>query len=82
MKNLRDAYAKHIRSEKTHTEQKAKSVDRYKSWPWAQQMSFFKPFLHFANTESNVKIARDNNDTQTEGSTQQSPAPSPTTVLE
>lgn len=53
-KNLRDAYSKHIRTEKTRTGQKAKSIDRYKTWPWAQQMSFFKSFLQFANTESNV----------------------------
>ncbi|KAI4470763.1 alcohol dehydrogenase transcription factor myb/sant-like [Holotrichia oblita] len=53
-KNLHDAYSKHIRTEKTRTGQKAKSIDRYKTWPWAQQMSFFKPFLQFANTESNI----------------------------
>ncbi|KAI4454376.1 alcohol dehydrogenase transcription factor myb/sant-like [Holotrichia oblita] len=53
-KNFRDAYSKHIRTEKTRTGQKAKSIDRYKTWHWAQQMSFIKPFLQFANTESNI----------------------------
>lgn len=43
-----------MRSEKTTTGQAAKRVDRYKTWPWAQQMSFFKTFLKFADTESNI----------------------------
>lgn len=53
-KNLRDSYAKHLRSEKTHTGQQAKRINRYKTWPWAQQMEFLKPYLEFARTESNV----------------------------
>ncbi|XP_050311572.1 transcription factor Adf-1-like [Anthonomus grandis grandis] len=57
-KNIRDCYAKHLRSEKTHTGQKAKNIDRYRSWPWAAQMSAFKPFL-LSNVEETV-----NEDTQ------------------
>ncbi|KAF5306594.1 hypothetical protein FQR65_LT18532 [Abscondita terminalis] len=26
----------------------------YKTWPWAQQMEAFRPFLNFAETESNI----------------------------
>lgn len=55
-KNLRDCYAKHLRAEKTRTGQAAKTLNRYKTWPWAQQMSFFSPFLQFASTESNISI--------------------------
>lgn len=58
-KNVRDSYAKHLRSEKTTTGQAIKKVDRYKTWPWAQQMSFFKYFLKFADTESNISLPDD-----------------------
>jgi hypothetical protein len=54
-KNLRDCYAKHLRSEVvTHTGQERKILDRYKTWPWAKQMEIFKPFLQFASTNTNV----------------------------
>ncbi|XP_028131407.2 uncharacterized protein LOC114327103 [Diabrotica virgifera virgifera] len=53
-KNLRDCYAKYLRSEKTRTGQQAKTTTRYKSWPWAQHMEAFRPFLQFAQTESNI----------------------------
>nr|CAD7602458.1 unnamed protein product [Timema genevievae] len=55
-KNLRDSYAKHLRAEKSHTGQPPKSIDRYKTWPWAQQMAFFRPFLQFGSTNSNTSI--------------------------
>ncbi|CAH1378441.1 unnamed protein product, partial [Tenebrio molitor] len=46
-KNLRDCYAKHLRSEVvTHTGQERKILDRYKTWPWAKQMEIFKPFCN------------------------------------
>ncbi|XP_044745535.1 uncharacterized protein LOC123307339 [Coccinella septempunctata] len=53
-KNLRDCFSKHLRAEKIRTGQAAVSFSRYKTWPWAQQMVFFRPFLHHAPTESNV----------------------------
>nr|CAD7579787.1 unnamed protein product [Timema californicum] len=53
-KNLRDSYAKHLRAEKSHIGQPPKSIDRYKTWPWAQQMAFFRPFLQFGSTNSNI----------------------------
>ena len=51
-KNLRDSYAKYIRSLKTTTGQSAK---RYKHWQWAPHMEVFKPFLQFSKTVSNVR---------------------------
>ncbi|KAL1488157.1 hypothetical protein ABEB36_015115 [Hypothenemus hampei] len=53
-KNLRDCFSKYLRSEKTRTGQAAKSICRYKTWPWAQHMEVFKPFLQFAQTQSNI----------------------------
>lgn len=53
-KNLRDNYAKYLRSEKTHTGQESKIICRYKAWPWAKQMEFFRQFIRFANTSSNI----------------------------
>lgn len=58
-KNLRDCFSKHLRSEKTRTGQGAKSICRYKSWPWAQHMDAFRPFLQFAQTESNIPTTDD-----------------------
>lgn len=55
-KNLRDCYAKHLRSEKTQTGQHAKNINRYKAWPWAIHMSAFKPFFKFAPTTSNIEF--------------------------
>lgn len=51
-KNLRDSYAKYLKSIKTKTGQSAKK--KYKNWQWATIMEAFKPFLTFAQTESNV----------------------------
>lgn len=53
-KNIRDSYAKYLRSTKTKTGQSAK---RYKNWQWAKQMEAFKPYLSFANTVSNVSCS-------------------------
>jgi hypothetical protein len=53
-KGLRDSYAKHLRSLKTTTGQAAKPLNRYKFWPWANQMSFLKSHIEYATTESNV----------------------------
>lgn len=53
-KNLRDNYAKYLRSEKTHTGQERKNICRYKTWPWARQMEPFRPFIGFAKTHSNI----------------------------
>ncbi|XP_072377881.1 uncharacterized protein, partial [Diabrotica undecimpunctata] len=50
-KNLRDSYAKHIRSLKTTTGQSAKKLHK---WQWANQMEFFRSFLSFAKTTSNI----------------------------
>lgn len=58
-KNLRDCFSKHLRSEKTRTGQVAKSICRYKSWPWAQHMEAFRPFLQFAQTKSNIATTDD-----------------------
>ncbi|KAL1492365.1 hypothetical protein ABEB36_010623 [Hypothenemus hampei] len=55
-KNLRDCFSKHLRSEKTRTGQAAKSTGHYKAWPWAYHMEFFRLFLKFAQTESNISI--------------------------
>ncbi|KAJ3662191.1 hypothetical protein Zmor_006547 [Zophobas morio] len=51
-KNLRDSYAKYLKSKKTRTGQSAKK--NYKNWQWAPFMEHFKPFLAFANTDTNV----------------------------
>lgn len=52
-KNLRDSYSKHLRSLKTHTGQAA-STNSYKTWPWAKNMDFLRPFLKFSKTATNV----------------------------
>ncbi|XP_074042015.1 uncharacterized protein [Leptinotarsa decemlineata] len=57
-KNLRDSYSKYLRTEKTTTGQETKILDRYKTWPWAQQMEFLRPSLAFAKTHSNVMSVR------------------------
>lgn len=41
-----------MRSQKTRTGQAA---NFNRKWIWADQMEFFKPFLRFATTSSNVK---------------------------
>lgn len=51
-KNLRDSYAKHLKSLKTTTGQSAKQ--KLYKWQWAQQMEFFRLYMTFANTVSNV----------------------------
>lgn len=53
-KSIKDCYTKHLRSEKTHTGQKAKILDRYRTWPWANHMTIFKPYFQLTPTESNV----------------------------
>ncbi|KAK7863926.1 hypothetical protein R5R35_012437 [Gryllus longicercus] len=50
-KNLRDTFAKSMRSTQTKTGQAAKSS---KKWVWADQMQAFLPYLAFATTASNV----------------------------
>ncbi|GLH13638.1 Uncharacterized protein GBIM_18169 [Gryllus bimaculatus] len=50
-KNLRDTFAKSMRSTQTKTGQAAKSG---KKWVWADQMQAFLPYLAFATTTSNV----------------------------
>ncbi|KAB0790548.1 hypothetical protein PPYR_15052, partial [Photinus pyralis] len=50
-RNLRDTYAKYIRTNKTRTGQAASDK---KKWIWADHMESFKPFLNFAKTASNV----------------------------
>lgn len=45
---------KHLRTEKTRTGQAAETVNCYKSWPWAQLMEGFRPFIQFAKTKSNI----------------------------
>uniref|UniRef100_A0A6P7GZI3 Uncharacterized protein LOC114344940 n=1 Tax=Diabrotica virgifera virgifera TaxID=50390 RepID=A0A6P7GZI3_DIAVI len=54
-RNLRDTYAKYIRTSKTKTGQ---AVNSTKKWIWADQMEAFKPFLSFAKTTSNVSDVR------------------------
>lgn len=51
-KNLRDSYAKHLRSLKTTTGQSAQK--KLYKWQWAKQMETFRPFMSFAKTESNI----------------------------
>lgn len=53
-KGLRDSYGKHLRSLKTTSGQAAKVLNRFKSWPWASQMSFLKPHMELGPTETNV----------------------------
>ncbi|XP_030752276.1 uncharacterized protein LOC115879532 [Sitophilus oryzae] len=55
-KNLRDSYAKFLRTEKTKSGQEMKNLDRYKTWPWAQQMEFLRKSLSFAKTHTNKNI--------------------------
>ncbi|KAI4465827.1 madf domain transcription factor [Holotrichia oblita] len=62
-KNVRDSYAKYLRSQRTQTGQAAKCSSSYRTWPWAQQMQFFKSFLQFAQTTSNVSILNTSNNT-------------------
>lgn len=50
-KNLRDTYAKYIRSTKTKTGQ---AVNNMKKWLWAEHMTAFRPYLTFAKTSSNI----------------------------
>ncbi|XP_050503569.1 uncharacterized protein LOC126882637 [Diabrotica virgifera virgifera] len=50
-RNMRDTYAKYIRTNKTRTGQAASDK---KKWIWADHMESFKPFLNFAKTASNV----------------------------
>ncbi|XP_074041526.1 uncharacterized protein [Leptinotarsa decemlineata] len=57
-KNIRDSYSKYLRTEKTTTGQETKILDRYKTWPWAQQVEFLRPSLAFAKTHSNVMSVR------------------------
>ncbi|KAF2885829.1 hypothetical protein ILUMI_20345 [Ignelater luminosus] len=53
-KNLRDSYGKYLRAGKTTTGQETKILDRCKTWPWALQMQFLRPFLKFAKRDSNI----------------------------
>ncbi|XP_062135696.1 uncharacterized protein LOC133845288 isoform X2 [Drosophila sulfurigaster albostrigata] len=49
-KNLRDSFSKYVRSTKCTTGQAAV----HKTWIWAKQMEYFRPFISFAKTSSNV----------------------------
>lgn len=53
---MRDSYSKYLRSEKTKTGQETKILDRYKTWPWAQQMGFLRVILQFAKTHFNISL--------------------------
>ncbi|XP_069690368.1 transcription factor Adf-1-like [Periplaneta americana] len=52
-KNLRDTYSKFLKTLKATTGQSAKK--NYSNWQWAKQMEFFKPFLAFARTDTNLE---------------------------
>nr|CAH7719377.1 unnamed protein product [Callosobruchus chinensis] len=70
-KNLRDSFAKHLKSLKTKTGQSAVK-NTYKKWQWAEQMQHFRPFLIFATTSTNIEyidnspITSESENTQTE----------------
>ncbi|CAH0398023.1 unnamed protein product [Chilo suppressalis] len=54
-KNLRDAYIKHIRcnkSNKTNAGATPKFIRHYKAWPWAKHMSFLRPYLKYVQLRS------------------------------
>ncbi|KAL4719522.1 hypothetical protein ACJJTC_001048 [Scirpophaga incertulas] len=57
-KNLRDTFAKYLKSTKTTTEQAAKK--NYGQWQWAEQMKFLKPHLTFAKTIDNINDPSEN----------------------
>ena len=50
-KNLRNSHAKCIRNQKTKS---GHAAGLKQKWIWADQMDFFKNFLAFAKTSSNV----------------------------
>ncbi|VEN47629.1 unnamed protein product [Callosobruchus maculatus] len=52
-RNLRDTYAKYLRGLRTKTGQVAKK--NYTKWQWSQQMDFFRPYLSFCQTTSNIR---------------------------
>lgn len=50
-RNLRDTFAKYIKSNKNKTGQ---TTTKFKKWIWADQMEVFRPFLNATQTTSNV----------------------------
>ncbi|XP_055908371.1 transcription factor Adf-1-like [Eupeodes corollae] len=60
-KNLRDCYARYIRSWEIEASNAAPNTTRYyKFWPWAKQMEIFKPYLKFAQINTKTGF-HDNN---------------------
>ncbi|XP_067121320.1 uncharacterized protein [Centruroides vittatus] len=53
-KNIRDSYARYLRSVESTTGHISKNVNRYKSWQWARQMEVFRPFLFSSRNDSNA----------------------------
>ncbi|KAF5276315.1 hypothetical protein FQR65_LT16416 [Abscondita terminalis] len=82
-KNLRDCYAKYLRTEVvTHTGQERKHVDRYKTWPWVNQMEIFRPFLQFAQTSSNVSAPNNDIASQSQENSERGDAVNTDTILQ
>lgn len=61
-RNIKDTYAKYLRSTNTKTGKVAKK--NYKHWQWAPNMDFFRPFYAFAHTDTEIRDkVGDTNDT-------------------
>ncbi|KAL0870842.1 hypothetical protein ABMA27_004686 [Loxostege sticticalis] len=54
-KNLRDSYYKHLRA---MNGEESKYIDRYKTWPWVNQISFLQPFIEMIPTRSNRGVKK------------------------
>lgn len=41
---------------------KVKALDKYRSWPWAEQMEFIRPFIQSGNTDVIASVKGENSD--------------------
>lgn len=67
---MRDAYSKHVRSEKIDAGQSSKLVERYRSWPWSSHMSFLRPCIKQSSRSVNNTKENVNEDIKEESSSQ------------
>ncbi|XP_055856255.1 uncharacterized protein LOC129919412 [Episyrphus balteatus] len=72
-KNLRDCYARYLRSWDMKASRTAPYNTRYyKFWPWAKQMDIFKPYLRFAKGQTETDLNESNGDPTTTSSNAES----------
>ncbi|RZF41086.1 hypothetical protein LSTR_LSTR002718 [Laodelphax striatellus] len=72
-RGLRDSYTKHLRAIRSNGRESL-VLSRYKSWPWAEHMSFLTTSQDTAQADSNLSQVDTSNDTEDTGKQVASPS--------